>query len=224
MTVTRSVSVAVEEIDAPAHDLLPAPPTPLVGRRHDVDLICRRLAGHQGRLLTLTGAPGVGKTRLALEVAQRMAPVYADGARFVDLTAVEDTKSMPAAVALALGLELGSSEPAAQVIAHLRRRELLLVLDNMEQLLPAAPFVRELVSACPGARVVVTSRERLHLRGEQRFPVAPLALAAAATLSPHVQLPAIRTFTCSQPTRASSNKSARNWTACRWPSNSAPHT
>ena len=182
VTVTRSMTITVEEVDTPAHDLLPAPPTPLVGRSRDLDLICRRLAGHQGRLLTLTGAPGVGKTRLALEVAQRMTAIYADGARFVDLTAVEDVKSVPATVALALGLELGSSEPTAQVIAHLRRKELLLLLDNMEQLLTAAPFVSELLTACPGVRVVVTSRERLHLRGEQRFRVAPLALDAAVEL------------------------------------------
>ena len=89
VTVTRRITATVEEQNPPAHDLLPAPPTPLVGRNRELDLICRRLAGHQGRLLTLTGAPGVGKTRLALEVARRMAPVYADGARFVDLSAVE---------------------------------------------------------------------------------------------------------------------------------------
>jgi predicted ATPase/DNA-binding XRE family transcriptional regulator len=180
VSVTRSVTVAVEEFDAP--DLLPAPPTPLVGRARDVDLICRRLAGHQGRLITLTGAPGVGKTRLALAVAHHMAPVYADGARFVDLAAVEDTTHVAAALALALDLELGRADPAAQVAAHLRRKELLLVLDNMEQLLAAAPFVRELLAACPGVRVVATSRERLHLRGEQRFRVAPLVLEAATEL------------------------------------------
>lgn len=182
VTVTRSMTITIEEVDAPAHDLLPAPPTPLVGRGRDLDLICRRLAGHQGRLLTLTGAPGVGKTRLALEVAQRMAPVYADGARFVDLTALEDADHVPAAVALALGLEIASSEPAVQVIAHLRRKELLLVLDNMEQLLAAATFVGELLRACPDLRIIATSRERLHLRSEQRFVVAPLALDAAVEL------------------------------------------
>jgi predicted ATPase/DNA-binding XRE family transcriptional regulator len=182
VTVTRSMTITVEEVDAPAHGLLPAPPTPLVGRGRDLDLICRRLAGHQGRLLTLTGAPGVGKTRLALEVAQRMGPVYADGARFVDLTALEDAEHVPAAVALALGLETASGNPTMHVIGHLRRKELLLVLDNMEQLLAASAFVSGLLNACPSLRVIVTSRERLHLRGEQRFAVAPLALGAAVEL------------------------------------------
>ncbi len=152
-----------------------------------------------------------------------MAPIYADGARFVDLTAVEDTKAMPATVALALGLELGSSEPAAQVIAHLRRKELLLVLDNMEQLLPAAPFVSELVAACPGVRVVVTSRERLHLRREQRFRVAPLALAAATELFAARAAAGDPEFHLLPPTRPSSSRFARNWTVCRWPSSCAPH-
>jgi predicted ATPase/DNA-binding XRE family transcriptional regulator len=182
VTVTRHMTVAVEEVDASAHDLLPAAPTPLVGRERDLDLVCRRLAGHQGRLLTLTGAPGVGKTRLALEVAQRMAPVYADNARFVDLTALHDAAYVPATVALALGLELANNEPAAQVIAHLRRKELLLVLDNMEQILAASAFVGKLLSACPALRIIVTSRERLHLRSEQRFAVPPLALDAAVEM------------------------------------------
>ena len=182
VSVTRHVTVAVEEVDLPETAWLPAPPTPLVGRGRDLDLICRRLAGHQGRLLTFTGAPGVGKTRLALEVAQRMAPVYADGACFADFTAIEDAASAPAALALALNLELGRSEAATQVIAHLRRRELLLVLDNMEQILDAAAFVREVLAACPGVRIIATSRERLHLRGEQRFRVAPLDLSAAVEL------------------------------------------
>lgn len=179
-TVTRTITVAVEEVDAP--EPLPAPPTPLIGRERDLDLICRRLAGHQGRLLTLTGAPGVGKTRLALEVAQRMAPLYADGARLVELAAVEDAAAVPLALALALALEPGRAAPAEQVIAHLRRKELLLVLDNMEQILPAAAFVRDLLAACPRVGVIATSRERLHLRGEQRYQVAPLPLADAAAL------------------------------------------
>ena len=182
VTVTRSVTVAVEEVELPESAWLPAPPTPLLGRGSDLDLICRRLAGHQGRLLTLTGAPGVGKTRLALEVAQHMKQVYADGACFVDLTAVEDAAYAPTALALALDLELGRSEAPAQVIAHLRRKELLLVLDNMEQILDAAAFVRAVLAACPGVRIVATSRERLHLRGEQRFRVAPLDLAAAVEM------------------------------------------
>ncbi|HHW86424.1 MAG TPA: helix-turn-helix domain-containing protein [Chloroflexi bacterium] len=179
-TVTRSITVTVEEVDTPAP--LPAPPTPLVGRGRDLDLVCRRLAGHQGRLLTLTGAPGVGKTRLALEIAHRLAPLYTHGAAFIDLSAVESAAAVPATLALAFDLELGRNEALPQVIAHLRRKQMLIVLDNLEQLLAVAPLVSELLAACPGMCILATSRQRLHLRQEQRFTVAPLALAAAVEL------------------------------------------
>jgi predicted ATPase/DNA-binding XRE family transcriptional regulator len=179
-TVTRTITVAVEEIDAPAP--LPAPPTPLIGRGRDLDLVVRRLAGHQGRLFTLTGPPGVGKTRLALEAAHRLAPLYTHGASFVDLSAVASSDAFSTTLALAFGLELGRNEALPQVIAHLRRKELLVVLDNLEQLLPVAPLVRDLLAACPGVRILATSRQRLHLRQEQRFAVAPLALDAAVEL------------------------------------------
>jgi predicted ATPase/DNA-binding XRE family transcriptional regulator len=179
-TVTRSISVAFEEVEAST--LLPAPPTPLIGRARDLDLICRRLAGHQGRLLTLTGAPGVGKTRLALEAAHHLAPLYTHGACFIDLSAVATIDDLPTALALAFGLELGRSAPLPQVIAHLRRKQMLVVLDNLEQLLPAAPVVSDLLAASPGVCILATSRQRLHLRQEQRFAVAPLALDAAVEL------------------------------------------
>ena len=200
-----SVTATVEELDRPAYDLLPAPPTPLVGRNRELDLICRRLAGHQGRLLTLTGAPGVGKTRLALEVAQRMAPVYTDGARFIDLTAVEHAKYVPSAVALALGLELGSSEPTAQVIAHLRRKELLLVLDNMEQLLPAVTFVGELLAACSGIRIVTTAAKGCTCAASSASRLRHSSWLLQPSCLPNARLPAIRTFKFPLPTGASSS-------------------
>ncbi len=165
------------------HGNLPASPTPLIGRASDVDWICKRLLGHHGRLMTLLGPPGVGKTRLALEAASRLQAIYADGACFVALDAVDDPSLVPLTIAAALGLEdTGVGDPQGQVIEYLRRKEMLLVLDNFEQILPAAAQVAALLAACPGLRIIVTSRERLHLRAEQRYRVEPLPVDDAISL------------------------------------------
>ncbi len=182
VTVTRTTSVYVEDEDGLTAPPLPALPTATIGRESDVDLICKRMAGHQGRLLTLLGPPGVGKTRLALEVAWRLAPIYADGARFVELAPVEQASHVPAALALALGLDPGREEPAVQIVAHLRRKEMLLVLDNLEHVLACAPFIKHVLVECAQVRIIATTRERLRLRTEQRYKVTPLALDAAAAL------------------------------------------
>ncbi|MCO5209206.1 MAG: helix-turn-helix domain-containing protein [Caldilinea sp.] len=182
VTVTRTTAVYVEDEVGPAAPPLPALPTATIGRESDVDLICKRMAGHQGRLLSLLGPPGVGKTRLALEVAHRLAPIYADGARFVELAPVEQANQVPAALALALGLDPGREEPAVQIVAHLRRKELLLVLDNLEHVLGCAPFIKHLLEECTHVHIIATARERLHLRAEQRYKVAPLEPDAAVAL------------------------------------------
>jgi predicted ATPase/DNA-binding XRE family transcriptional regulator len=162
---------------------LPTPPTPLLGREDEVRTLCNRLLGHGGRLMTLLGPPGIGKSRLALEIATRLQSAWRDGAIFVALAAVDDPALFPATVARALHLTVEPSQSAtAWLISHLRRREMLLVLDNFEQIIPAAPAVAELLGGCPGLRILVTSRERLHLRAEQRVRVTPLSLAAASAL------------------------------------------
>ncbi|MCO6452233.1 MAG: tetratricopeptide repeat protein [Caldilineales bacterium] len=162
---------------------IPVTPTPLIGRDSDVDWVCKRMLGHHGRLITLLGPPGVGKTRLALQTAHLLQAIYADGARFVALDTVEDPDLVPLTIAAELGLDdVGAKDPQQQIIAHLRRKEMLLVLDNFEQILPAASSVAELLAACPGLRIIVTSRERLHLRAEQRYHVTPLPVADAAAL------------------------------------------
>ncbi len=129
----------------------------------------------------------MGKTRLAQAVGAQLQTFYRDGACFVPLAAVTDPELAASALVSALGLPGGSTRPPqTRLIEHLRRKELLLVLDNFEQLIsassPAVALVAELLAECPGLGLLVTSRERLHLRAEQRYQVQPLALAAAVDL------------------------------------------
>jgi len=183
LTIQRQVrQLVVEEIHA-APGQLPIPPTSLVGRERDLDLISKRIAGHSGRLFTLTGPPGVGKTRLALALASGLQALYADGAYFVPLAALQDAAQLPTLLVTTLGLtDQATKPPPTRLIEFLRHKELLLVLDNFEQISPAATFVAELLAACGGLHILVTSRSALKLRGEQRYALAPLTLTAAVAL------------------------------------------
>jgi predicted ATPase/DNA-binding CsgD family transcriptional regulator len=158
---------------------LPAPLTGFVGRGHEVAAVAALLRQDGVRLVTLTGPGGVGKTRLAVTVAESLAPEYADGVAFVDLTPVVDADLVAPAVARALGLREIGVRPAAEVVADvLRHRQLLLVVDNFEQVLDAAPLVSRLLGACPRLRVLATSRVLLRLSGEHAVAVPPLGLPA----------------------------------------------
>jgi predicted ATPase/DNA-binding XRE family transcriptional regulator len=150
------------------------PPVKLLGRDAELDAIGQRLLSHPGRLMTLTGPPGIGKTSLALAVTHALTPFHTDGACVVWLGAVDTVELVAPALATALGIVESSQPPTVRLVAHLRRRQLLLVLDNFEQVMPAAPLVAALLAACPRLRILVTSRERLRLRAEQSVPLRPL--------------------------------------------------
>jgi predicted ATPase/class 3 adenylate cyclase len=152
---------------------LPAQLTSFVGREEEMAEVRGLLS--RTRLLTLTGAGGTGKTRLALQVATEVLTEYRDGSFFVDLSALTDPALVPSAVADALGVpEVGGRPIIEAVEDHLRDKDLLLVLDNFEQVAEAAPAIEELLSVSPKLRVMVTSRVVLSLRGEQEYAVPPL--------------------------------------------------
>lgn len=172
---------------------LPLPPTTLIGRVVDQVNALSVLRDDGARLLTLIGPSGVGKTRLALAVARELSPDFADGVVFVELAAIRDAALVPAAIAQALGVREQSdilsdaalatgSALAEQVSAHLGDQRLLLVLDNAEHVLDAAPFVADLLARCPGLAVLATSRTPLRLRAERTLPLEPLPLDDAVAL------------------------------------------
>jgi len=156
---------------------LPRPAFSLIGRHAELAPLVATFADPDARLLTLTGPPGVGKTRLALAVAAEAAPRFADGVVFVDLAPVQDPGLVLGQVARALGLpDAPGGRVSARVIDALVDKEVLLVVDNCEQVLAAGLDLTEPLRACPGVRLLVTSRERLHLAAEREFPVGPLAV------------------------------------------------
>ena len=164
-------------------DALPAQTTTFIGREREVAEALALL--ERTRVLTLTGPGGTGKTRLALRVAAESAEAYRDRAVFVALAALEDPSLVTSTVAAAVGVQEESGRPILTSLTdRLAGMEVLLVLDNYEQLLAAAPLAGELVAAGPGVRVLVTSRAPLRLAGELEYQVRPLALPdtpAAAT-------------------------------------------
>jgi predicted ATPase/DNA-binding SARP family transcriptional activator len=146
---------------------LPVPPTPLVGRRLELAAVSALFRDEGARLVTLTGPGGTGKTRLGLAVANALEPELRDGAVFVGLATVSSPELLAPTVAEALEVQ------EDEVGEHLRERRLLLVLDNFEQLLPAAPFVADLLAAAPRLLVLATSRAPLRLAAEREYPVPP---------------------------------------------------
>jgi predicted ATPase/class 3 adenylate cyclase len=156
---------------------LPSLSTSFVGREQEIDTICAQLRRSDVRLLTLIGTAGVGKTRLALQVATTVTGQFEDGICFVALEQYNEVDEVVTAIAQALGVQQGKgSSFLEQVNESLRGLSILLVLDNFEQVLPARMELADLLASCPGLKVLVTSREMLHLQAEQLFEVSPLPL------------------------------------------------
>lgn len=179
VTITRTretrVQLASETIVAPAAPLHrpPAPLLPLIGRAGEVAELLAWL--DRTRLLTIVGAPGIGKSRLALEVANQALPCFADGVAFVPLADVAAVGDVPLAVLRTLGITPSAGQPAEQAIeAYLASRRLLLVLDNCEHVLESTPLFAEWLGRAPHLKLLCTSRVPLDLYGEQEWPLAPL--------------------------------------------------
>ena len=199
LTITRTqetrIEVATEMAVAPSpRYALPAPLLPLLGRATEVADLCARL--QTARLLTLVGAPGIGKTRLALAVGHAARPAFADGAAFISLAEAQTAADIPYAALQALALTPAAGQAPADALRDaLRPRRLLLILDNCEHLLDGAPLFADWLAAAPGLTLLCTSRVPLDLYGEHEWPLAPLAapdLAEPPDRARWGQLPALQ--------------------------------
>jgi predicted ATPase/DNA-binding CsgD family transcriptional regulator len=174
-----------EWLGAPLPTLL----TSFVGRERDVATVTDLLRRPEVRLVTLTGPGGVGKTRLAVRAAGDVTDDFPDGVAFISLAAIADPALVPPTVARALeSTESGDRSPLQRLTSVLRSARALLVLDNFEQVIEAAPFVAELLAGCPYLTMLVTSRSSLHISGEHEFPVDPLPVPDPNRLPPLAEL------------------------------------
>src|SRR5229473_4840388 len=156
---------------------LPIQPTPFLGREQEVAIIGNLLRREDVRLVTLTGPGGMGKTRLGLQVAAELSDLFADGVFFVNLAPLNDPALVVPTIAGTLGIREESGQSLLERLKEeLRQKHLLLLLDNFEQVVSVAEQVAALLVACPQLKVLVTSREVLHVRAEHEFAVSPLAV------------------------------------------------
>jgi len=176
-------------------NILPASLTSLIGREKETASLGQLLRSPDIRLVTITGPGGVGKTSLALQVAHELQDAFVDGVFFISLAAITDSTLIIPTIAHTLGvIESPDRLLLDSLKEFLRDRQVLLLLDNFEQIIAAAPLLTELLEVCPELRMLVTSREVLRLRGEHEFPLSPLALPDQPSLEILMQYPSVALF------------------------------
>lgn len=179
MSAARPVAV----VTPPPHRAFAKPLTAIVGRAGTTAALVEVLRRDPTRLLTLTGPGGVGKTRLAIEVASQVEGDFREGVYFVDLAPLRDSNLVVAAIATQLGIEDRDATPLSdRLAAALRHRNILLLLDNFEHVIDARTSVLDLLTTCPSVRTMITSRVPLRVRGEREYRLAPLEISSAISL------------------------------------------
>ena len=188
------VTSSLPTFDSPLNRL-PLSLTPLLGREEEVEAITKIVARPDVRLVTLVGAPGVGKTRLAIHTANELAGLFAHGAAFADLSTTVEPKDVLPALAIALGVQGSSDVPLlTQVINTLKQKNLLFLIDNFEHVIDASPQLVQLLGNAPQVKMLVTSRESLRISGEHEFTVEPLPVPGQGHESGLIDYAAVQLF------------------------------
>jgi predicted ATPase len=195
----RGEEQAPGELAPTALTNVPIPRNPLIGRERELELARKLLLSDDVGLVTLTGPGGIGKSRLGIEIALELRDRFRDGVYMVGLESITDPDLVIPTIAKTVGLAEAAGGPswADLLKRYLRNKQVLLLLDNFEQVLPAAPRIADLLESCPEAKILVSSRASLHLRAEKELPVPPLAippLGLAPDLQPLSQYSAVQLF------------------------------